>query len=109
MGVHNFIYAFSPDVKFNSESEYLERYPGDDYVDLLGMDDYADFGRAGRYDISGAVKKLKIVSDLAIKKNKLAAFTETGLESIRDFQTLEPSIKFLSTKFHSELTLSLFQ
>jgi mannan endo-1,4-beta-mannosidase len=82
LGIHNFIYAFSPDVKFNSESEYLERYPGDDYVDLLGMDDYADFGRDGKYDISGAVKKLKIVSDLAIKKNKLAAFTETGLESI---------------------------
>lgn len=82
LGVHNFIYAFSPDVRFNSETEYLERYPGDDYVDMLGMDDYGDFGRDGKYDIDGGVKKLKIISDLAIKKNKLAAFTETGLESI---------------------------
>ncbi|WP_428232891.1 glycoside hydrolase family 26 protein [Flavobacterium sp.] len=82
LGVHNFIYAFSPDVRFNSESDYLERYPGDDYVDMLGMDDYGDFGRDGKYDIAGAVKKLKIISDLAIKKNKLAALTETGLESI---------------------------
>lgn len=82
LGVHNFIYAFSPDNRFNSETEYLERYPGDEYVDLLGMDDYGDFGRDGKYDLDAGLKKLKIFSDLAIKKNKLAAFTETGLESI---------------------------
>ncbi|SEO72237.1 glycoside hydrolase family 26 protein [Flavobacterium sp. fv08] len=80
--VHNFIYAFSPDTRFNSESEYLERYPGDDYVDLFGMDDYGDFGRDGKYDLDAGIKRLKIISDIAIKKNKLAAFTETGLESI---------------------------
>ncbi|MCI9845931.1 beta-mannosidase [Flavobacterium pectinovorum] len=82
LGVHNFIYAFSPDNRFNSEEEYLERYPGDDFVDLVGMDDYGDFGRDGKYDLEAAKKKLKIFSDIAIKKNKLAAFTETGLESI---------------------------
>ncbi|WP_338839501.1 glycoside hydrolase family 26 protein [Flavobacterium ginsenosidimutans] len=82
LGVHNFIYAFSPDNRFNSEEEYLERYPGDEFVDLLGMDDYGDFGRDGKYDLDAGLKKLKIFSDLAIKKKKLAAFTETGLESI---------------------------
>ncbi len=82
LDVHNFIYAFSPDNRFNSEEEYLERYPGDDFVDLFGMDDYGDFGRDGKYDVDSGVKKLKILSDLAIKKKKLAAFTETGLESI---------------------------
>jgi mannan endo-1,4-beta-mannosidase len=82
LGVHNFIYAFSPDNKFNSEVEYLERYPGDEFVDMLGMDDYGDFGRDGKYDLDVGLKKLKIFSDLAIKKKKLAAFTETGLESI---------------------------
>lgn len=82
LGVHNFIYAFSPDSRFNSESEYLERYPGDDYVDLFGMDDYGDFGRDGKYDLDAGIKRLKIISDIAIQKKKLAAFTETGLESI---------------------------
>ncbi|MCM0668809.1 glycoside hydrolase family 26 protein [Flavobacterium tyrosinilyticum] len=82
LGVHNFIYAFSPDNKFNSEAEYLERYPGDEFVDMLGMDDYGDFGRDGKYDLDAGLRKLKIFSDLAIKKKKLAAFTETGLESI---------------------------
>jgi len=79
--VHNFIYAFSPDNRFNTESEYLERYPGDEWVDMLGMDNYGDMGR-DKYDIKSAAGKLKIISDYAIKKDKLAAFTETGLESI---------------------------
>jgi len=80
--VHNFIYAFSPDNRFITQATYLERYPGDDYVDLFGMDDYGDFGRDGKYDLDKAVKKLKIISDVAIQKKKLAALTETGLESI---------------------------
>ena len=80
--VHNFLYAFSPDNRFNSESEFLERYPGDEWVDMIGVDNYGDFGRYGKYNIEAGYKKLKIVSDLALRKNKLAAFTETGLESI---------------------------
>jgi mannan endo-1,4-beta-mannosidase len=80
--VHNFIYAFSPDNKFTAEAQYLERYPGDDFVDMLGMDNYGDFGRDGQYDLEAGYKKLKIVADYAAKAKKLAAFTETGLESI---------------------------
>ncbi|TDO73069.1 mannan endo-1,4-beta-mannosidase [Flavobacterium chryseum] len=99
LGVHNFIYAFSPDNKFNSESEYLERYPGDNYVDMFGMDDYGDFGRDGKYDLEAATKKLCIISDLGIKKNKLAAFTETGLESIPNpTWWTETLLKTLQTK-----------
>ncbi len=80
-GVHNLIYAFSPDCKFNSEEEFLERYPGNEWVDMVGMDNYRDFGR-DTYNIEKAIDQLKIVSAVARKNNKLAAFTETGLESI---------------------------
>jgi len=80
--VHSFIYAFSPDNKFTTEEEFLERYPGDEWVDMVGIDNYGDFGRDGKYDLEGGYKKLKIVSDYAAKAKKLAAFTETGLESI---------------------------
>jgi len=80
--VHNFIYAFSPDNRFVTEEQYLERYPGDEWVDMVGVDNYGDFGRDGKYNLEDGYKKLKIVSDYAIKANKLAAFTETGLESI---------------------------
>ena len=80
-GAHNIIYAFSPDCRFNTESQFLERYPGDAWVDMVGFDDYADFGR-DRYDLVSGLKKLMIVSDYAKKSGKVAAFTETGLESI---------------------------
>lgn len=82
LGVRNFLYAFSPDNRFNTEAEFLDRYPGDAWVDMVGMDNYGDMGRDGRYNLEAATRKLKIVSDYAIKANKLAAFTETGLESI---------------------------
>jgi len=82
LGVHNFIYAFSPDNRYNSEVQYLERYPGDAWVDILGVDNYGDWGRDGIYNVEAGVKKLQIISDYAVKKNKVAAFTETGLESI---------------------------
>lgn len=82
VGVHSFIYAFSPDNKFTTEAEYLDRYPGNDWVDMLGMDNYGDMGRDGKYNIERAISKLQIVSGYAKKTNKLAAFTETGLESL---------------------------
>jgi mannan endo-1,4-beta-mannosidase len=76
LGVHNFLYAWSPDKNFNSEAQYLERYPGDAYVDVVGSDNYGDLS-----DNSSAViasNKFKIVSDYGKAKNKVAAMTETG-------------------------------
>ncbi len=80
--VHNFLYAFSPDCLFDTEAGFLDRYPGDQWVDMAGMDNYADFGRNDCYNVEAGIRKLKIVSDYARKAGKLAAFTETGLESI---------------------------
>jgi mannan endo-1,4-beta-mannosidase len=82
MKVQQFIYAFSPDNRFSNETEFLERYPGDEWVDMVGMDNYGDWGRDGKYNVEAGVQKLQIVSDYAKKHHKLAAFTETGLESI---------------------------
>lgn len=100
--VHNFLYAFSTDCRFNTREEYLMDYPGDNYVDLLGMDDYWDFKHDGNINPELAAKKLKIISDIAIEKGKLAAFTETGLESIKDScwftKTLLPVLKSRNAK-----------
>lgn len=82
LNVHNFIYCFSPDNLFNSETEFLDRYPGDEWVDMVGMDNYGDMGRDGKYNLEAAIRKLAIVDAYAKKAGKLAAFTETGLESI---------------------------
>ena len=55
--VHNFIYAFSPDNLFLTESQFLDRYPGDEWVDMVGMDNYGDMGRYGKYNLDAAIKK----------------------------------------------------
>jgi mannan endo-1,4-beta-mannosidase len=76
----NLLFAYSPDRNYSSPKEYLERYPGDDYIDILGVDNYGDF-TANRLD--NVVKKLIIVVDLATEKDKIAAFTETGSNCLK--------------------------
>lgn len=81
--VRNFLYAFSPDRNFHSEEEYLERYPGDEYIDVVGMDNYWDFTPEGE-GIDSIIKKARIISTYAKKKNKIAALTEGGVANIPD-------------------------
>lgn len=78
-GVHNILYSFSPDNSYTNESSYLSRYPGDAYVDVLGMDNYGDLASGkGQTGSDLANSKLKYMSDYAISKVKIAAMTETG-------------------------------
>ena len=77
--VHNILYAYAPDNSYSTATTYLQRYPGDEYVDILGMDNYGDFLPGDASKLSAANAKLKMVSDLAKEKVKIAAMTETGL------------------------------
>lgn len=79
LGVHNFLYCWSPGGDYTSASQYLEFYPGDEYVDVLGTDNYSLNTSTTNLTISN---KLKIVSDYAKQKNKIAAFTETGQQNL---------------------------
>ncbi|MFT4204946.1 MAG: glycosyl hydrolase [Chitinophagaceae bacterium] len=82
LGVHNMLFAWSPDRGFSNEKEYMAFYPGDDVVDLVGMDQYEDM--KPQHPIDAAINKIKIVSDYAQGHNKLAAITETGLQGVPD-------------------------
>ncbi|TWI18872.1 glycoside hydrolase family 26 protein [Sphingobacterium siyangense] len=84
LGIHQLLFAFSPDCKFRDRTEYLAQFPGDDYVDILGMDNYWDFRPDGANDPAAAAFKMGIVSAIAQEKSKIAALTETGLELITD-------------------------
>ena len=79
-GVHNILYAFSPDNSYTTAESYLSRYPGDKYVDVLGMDNYGDFNNQGSSGAKNANLKLKMISTLAHNKVKIAALTETGYQ-----------------------------
>ena len=39
-GVNNLLYAYSPGTEPQTVEEYLERYPGNDIIDLVGFDTY---------------------------------------------------------------------
>lgn len=78
--VHNFLYVFSPNGSFNgNESEYLTTYPGDQFVDILGMDQYDNKENAGSEAfLNGLVKDLKMISQLAQDKGKIVTLSEYG-------------------------------
>ena len=100
-GVHNVLYAFSPDNSYSTATNYLSRYPGDTYVDVLGMDNYGDFNNQGQTGADRANAKLKMISELAISKVKIAAMTETGYQ----VTATTPAIaNWFSTYLYSSLT-----
>jgi mannan endo-1,4-beta-mannosidase len=78
-GLHHLLYAYSPG-SFDSEDEYLERFPGTDYIDLLGYDDYHSFSTLE--NIPEGLATLGTLVKLGREMNKPVAYTETGLESI---------------------------
>lgn len=94
-GVNNCLYAYSPGTEPQSESDYLERYPGDDIVDLIGFDTY----QGGNRDqfINGLQRMLAMIETIGKKHNKVIAITETGFEGVPDSEwwtgTLLPTIK----------------
>ncbi len=75
-GLHNVVTCYSPD-RFKDRQEYLERYPGDDVIDVIGHDNHGDFRSAKTRD--QARQALETVVALAQERNKIAAFTETGV------------------------------
>ncbi|WP_375418278.1 glycoside hydrolase family 26 protein [uncultured Hymenobacter sp.] len=77
--VHNLLFAYSPD-RVPDMAEYFERYPGDEYVDVLGFDDYSDFDKITTPN-KGVATLAAIVGE-AGRRGKIAALTEAGLEKI---------------------------
>ncbi|CAN5211421.1 glycosyl hydrolase [soil metagenome] len=80
-GLNHLLYSYSTDV-FNSKEDYLERYPGDDYVDMLGYDDYHSVRSVDTQDTF--VERLEMLVEMAEERNKIPAMTETGYEGIPD-------------------------
>ncbi|MBM7692048.1 mannan endo-1,4-beta-mannosidase [Peribacillus deserti] len=79
-GVHNFLYVYSPNGTFGgSEDSYLTTYPGDEYVDILGMDQYDNQSNPGSEQfLKNLVSDLGMISKLADRKGKIATFSEFG-------------------------------
>jgi mannan endo-1,4-beta-mannosidase len=86
--VVNVLYAYSPGTEPNGNADkYLERYPGDDIIDVMGLDCYcsapdADTAKVALYTHT-LDKNLAMVVKVAKEHHKAAALTETGYEGIK--------------------------
>jgi hypothetical protein len=82
--IHNLLFAFNTD-KFSSGEEYLERYPGDKFIDILGFDIY----QANALKENAAFAKflshdLDMLDSIAAAHQKIPALTEFGYNEVPD-------------------------
>lgn len=83
-GIDNVVWAYSPD-KSNCSTveEYMDRYPGDERVDIMGADVYHFDGERGNAVFTERIRcVVGAAVRMAAERGKIAALTETGSESI---------------------------
>ncbi len=77
-GVHNVIYGITPQMDSQKvESDFYFRWPGDEWVDFIGMDCYQGINN-GVF-----VNNLKVISKISLDKKKPCGVTETGVEGFK--------------------------
>lgn len=94
-GFSHLLFAFSPGGgELHTAQDYLFRYPGDAYVDVMGVDHYYDT------DVASLVRAVSITVAAAEAHHKLAALTEFG---IRDGLSELTPPNWFSTNFFEPL------
>ncbi len=84
-GMTNLVWSYSPNIGVDAAG-YMERYPGDEYVDVFGFDGYCF--PAGTPEESSAKfcadlrNALEYIVELAAEHGKIAALTECGYEGL---------------------------
>ena len=100
-GLKNLLWCYSPGGDAGPQRS-MDRYPGDEFVDIIGVDSYEFVGSGSleearvRYqeELKGA---LAFLAAVGLEHQKLVCLSETGLEGLPDLQwwtqTLYPAIK----------------
>ncbi len=82
--IHHLLYAYNTD-RFNSIPDYLERYPGDEWIDILGFDIYQANNIKENEAFTVFFKKdLDLLDSIAVMHHKIPALTEFGYNEISD-------------------------
>ena len=93
--VRNFAFAYSPNGPLTNRADFLARYPGDDIVDVIGLDYYNDNPKRGDGFFKSLQTSLDVLCDIAQIHRKIPAFTETGYRALETpagyFEGLAPS------------------
>jgi hypothetical protein len=95
-GFDNLLWAYSPGMASDLTNEkYLERYPGDDRIGLVGIDGY-QWGTKEDF-VSQLDQNLQMLCQFAKEHGKIAALTECGLKNLTDStwwtSTLQPVVQ----------------
>lgn len=89
-GLTNLSYAFSPGSWFRDEEEYMLRFPGHEYVDIIGIECYRPENvsiEEGRMLFRNHMQKnLRIAKSIADSLKLPYAITETGMQPNSDPQ-----------------------
>jgi len=84
-GVKNCLYCYSPGGTPNeTEENYMKFYPGDKYVDMLGVDIYSGSDKT-RY-IKEMGDEFAVIGKVAREHKKLVCLSETGYRNTPDAQ-----------------------
>ncbi|HEX8503738.1 MAG TPA: glycosyl hydrolase [Hymenobacter sp.] len=100
--VHNLLLAYSAS-DFRSPEHYLERYPGDEYVDLMGFDTYCGRNPA-KYEVE-LDRQLALLQQIAAAHGKVPALTETGYGQIPNPTWWTQSLLPLLSKYNLSYVL----
>lgn len=94
-GFTNLLWAYSPGMAADlTQEKYLERYPGDERISLVGIDGY-QWGT--KEDFTAQLdQNLQMLCQYANERGKVAALTECGLKNLTDptwwTSTLQPVV-----------------
>lgn len=96
--VHNLLYVYNTAGDCKTEESFMERYPGDNWVDMVSFDAYQYKDPANDNSFVKSVDELlSIVDKVATEHHKISALAETGYEAIPYAtwwtNTLWPAIK----------------
>jgi len=81
--LHNLLYVYNTSGDFKTKEEFLERYPGDDMVDMISFDAYQyDDPVKSDWFVKNTNFQLGLLEEIGAEKNKPVALAETGYEQI---------------------------
>ena len=97
-GFDNLLWAYSPGMAPDlTKEKYLERYPGDDRIQLVGIDGY-QWGTKEDF-VSQLDQNLDMLTKFAKERGKIAALTECGLKNLTDSTWWTSTLKPILDKY----------
>ena len=94
-GLNHLVWSYSPHAGGQTDDNFGEKYPGDEYVDMVGIDFY-QFTSNEEY-VERTRHCLALTEAFAKEHGKLMAVTEAGCEGVKDAkwwtEVLYPAIK----------------